>query len=166
MKSIKLNTLTKTQAQQALMHCCAAPNWVAGMLKALPFENKQQVFECAQNVWEGLTEPDYLAAFEGHPQIGDLSTLSKKYAATAQKAGHEQAGMNKANEQTLQTMIALNKQYLTKFGFIFIVCASGKTAEQMLTLLEQRINNTRMTELNIAASEQAKITKIRLEALL
>lgn len=166
MKSIKLNTLTKTQAQQALMHCCCAPNWVAGMLKALPFENKQQVFECAQNVWEGLTEPDYLAAFEGHPQIGDLSTLSKKYAATAQKAGHEQAGMNKANEQTLQTMIALNKQYLTKFGFIFIVCASGKTAEQMLTLLEQRINNTRITELNIAASEQAKITKIRLEALL
>ncbi|KKK74177.1 hypothetical protein LCGC14_2886360, partial [marine sediment metagenome] len=124
------------------------------------------VFECAQNVWEGLTEPDYLAAFEGHPQIGDLSTLSKKYAATAQKAGHEQAGMNKANEQTLQTMIALNKQYLTKFGFIFIVCASGKTAEQMLTLLEQRINNTRITELNIAANEQAKITKIRLEALL
>ncbi|MEH6394312.1 2-oxo-4-hydroxy-4-carboxy-5-ureidoimidazoline decarboxylase [Pseudoalteromonas sp.] len=166
MNSIKLNTLTETQAKQALTHCCAAPNWVAGMLKALPFKNKQQMFECAQNVWENLSEPDYLAAFEGHPQIGDLSTLGKKYAATAQKASHEQAGMSQANEQTLQTMIALNKQYLTKFGFIFIVCASGKTAEQMLSLIEQRINNTRMTELHIAADEQAKITKIRLEALL
>jgi len=74
--------------------------------------------------------------------------------------------MSKANEQTLKKMIALNKQYLSKFGFIFIVCASGKSAEQMLELIEQRVHNTRSTELNIAAGEQAKITKIRLESLI
>ena len=74
--------------------------------------------------------------------------------------------MSKANEAVLTKMIALNKEYLSKFGFIFIVCATGKTAEQMLELIEQRIHNTRSTELNIAAGEQAKITKIRLESLL
>ncbi|PLT26147.1 2-oxo-4-hydroxy-4-carboxy-5-ureidoimidazoline decarboxylase [Pseudoalteromonas sp. MelDa3] len=166
MSSLQINTLNDAQAKQALEHCCAAPNWAAGMIKAMPFKSAQQLFECAQSIWDSLGESDYLAAFEGHPQIGDLSTLSKKYAATAQKAGHEQSGMSKANEAVLTKMIALNKEYLNKFGFIFIVCATGKTAEQMLELIEQRIHNTRSTELNIAAGEQAKITKIRLESLL
>ena len=166
MSSLKINNLNAAQAHQALEHCCAAPNWVLGMLNIMPFENKEHLFQSAQTVWDSLSESDYLAAFEGHPQIGDLSTLSKKYAATAQKAGHEQSGMSKANEQTLKKMIALNKQYLSKFGFIFIVCASGKSAEQMLELIEQRVNNTREKELTIAAGEQAKITKIRLESLL
>ena len=136
------------------------------MLNIMPFENKDHLFHSAQTVWDSLSESDYLAAFEGHPQIGDLSTLSKKYAATAKKAGHEQSGMSKANEQTLKKMIELNKQYLSKFGFIFIVCASGKSAEKMLELIEQRVDNTREEELTIAAGEQAKITKIRLESLL
>ncbi|MBH0014135.1 2-oxo-4-hydroxy-4-carboxy-5-ureidoimidazoline decarboxylase [Pseudoalteromonas sp. NZS100_1] len=166
MSSLKINNLNEAQAHQALEHCCAAPSWVSGMLNIRPFKNQQHLFESAQSVWNSLNESDYLAAFEGHPQIGDLSTLSKKYAATAQKAGHEQSGMSKANEAVLTKMIALNKEYLNKFGFIFIVCASGKTAEQMLELIEQRMHNTRSTELNIAAGEQAKITKIRLESLL
>ncbi|WP_282114298.1 2-oxo-4-hydroxy-4-carboxy-5-ureidoimidazoline decarboxylase [Pseudoalteromonas arctica] len=166
MSSLQINTLNDAQVKQALEHCCAAPNWVAGMIKAMPFKSAQQLFECAKSIWDSLSESDYLAAFEGHPQIGDLSTLSKKYAATAQKAGHEQSGMSKANEAVLIKMIALNKEYLSKFGFIFIVCATGKTAEQMLELIEQRIHNTRSTELAIAAGEQAKITKIRLESLL
>jgi 2-oxo-4-hydroxy-4-carboxy-5-ureidoimidazoline decarboxylase len=166
MSSLKISVLNTAQAHQALEHCCAAPNWVSGMLNIMPFKNKDPLFYSAQNVWDSLSERDYLAAFEGHPQIGDLSTLSKKYAATAKKAGHEQSGMSKANEQTLKKMIALNKQYLSKFGFIFIVCASGKSAEQMLELIEQRVHNTREKELTIAAGEQAKITKIRLESLL
>jgi len=166
MSLTKLNALTTQQAKQQLEHCCTAPRWIEGMLATMPFKSNEHLFESAQNIWEQLAESDYLAAFEGHPQIGDLSTLSKKYAATAQKAGHEQSGMSKADESTLTKMIALNNDYLNKFGFIFIVCATGKTAQQMLELIELRINNDRNTELLIAAGEQAKITKIRLETLL
>ncbi|MGP9496876.1 2-oxo-4-hydroxy-4-carboxy-5-ureidoimidazoline decarboxylase, partial [Pseudoalteromonas sp. AOP7-A1-14] len=78
----------------------------------------------------------------------------------------EQSGMSQANTSTLEKMITLNNDYLHKFGFIFIVCATGKSAEQMLALIEQRINNNRAEELQIAAGEQAKITQIRLENLL
>jgi 2-oxo-4-hydroxy-4-carboxy-5-ureidoimidazoline decarboxylase len=166
MSKIKLNQLNEQQASLELEHCCTAPRWVSGMLSARPFSSAEHILQLADTVWATLGEADYLAAFEGHPQIGDLSTLSEKYAATASKAGHEQSGMEKANTQTLEKMIALNNEYLAKFGFIFIVCASGKTAEQMLALIEQRINNSRHDELTIAAGEQAKITKIRLEKLL
>lgn len=166
MNQIKLNLLNEQQAQQALSHCCVAPRWIEGMLAARPFNNREQLLSTANTVWQRLDEDDYLAAFEGHPQIGDLSTLSEKYAATASKAGHEQSGMCQANTSTLEKMITLNNDYLHKFGFIFIVCATGKSAEQMLALIEQRINNNRAEELQIAAGEQAKITQIRLENLL
>ncbi|MBQ4832925.1 2-oxo-4-hydroxy-4-carboxy-5-ureidoimidazoline decarboxylase [Pseudoalteromonas sp. MMG010] len=166
MSKIKLNDLSKHQAQQELTHCCVAPRWVEGMMALWPFNTQEQIFTSAETVWQQLGESDYLAAFEGHPQIGDLSTLSKKYAATADKAGHEQSAMSEADKHTLEQMIRLNHAYLEKFGFIFIVCATGKSAAQMLTLIEQRINNDRDEELMIAAGEQAKITKIRLEKLL
>jgi len=162
----QLNELSEKDAYQTFENCCVAPRWVKRMVAARPFSSNENVYETAQNIWNELTEDDYLAAFEGHPQIGDVSTLRAKYSSTAEKAGHEQSGMSAANEAVLNEMMTINKTYLTTFGFIFIVCATGKTAEQMLTLIKNRINNDREKELNIAAKEQAKITKIRLEKLL
>ncbi|WP_441002790.1 2-oxo-4-hydroxy-4-carboxy-5-ureidoimidazoline decarboxylase [Pseudocolwellia agarivorans] len=162
----QLNEQSKSDAYQALESCCVAPRWVEAMVAARPFSSHEEVYQTAQKIWDELNEDDYLAAFEGHPQIGDVSTLRAKFAATAEKAGHEQSGMSAADENVLQDMMATNKAYLENFGFIFIVCATGKSAEQMLALIKERINNDRDTELAIAANEQAKITKIRLEKLL
>lgn len=162
----ELNKLPEAEAYALLESCCCAPNWVATMLQARPFVSKQQVLQLADSVWSTMEKGDYFAAFEGHPQIGDLSTLREKYRQTAGSAGHEQSGMQQANEQILQSMMQLNKDYLAKFGFIFIVCASGKSAAEMLQIIEQRINNSVDQELKIAAAEQGKITKIRLDKLL
>lgn len=161
-----LNELPTGAASEILESCCVSPRWIEHMLAARPFMSKNHVLKIGQKVWEELVEADYLAAFEGHPQIGDVSTLRAKFSATAEKAGNEQAGMSTAGDDVLNDMMATNKAYLAKFGFIFIVCATGKTAEQMLAMIKVRINNDRDTELAIAAAEQAKITKIRLEKLL
>ena len=166
MTLLQLNHLAETQLAALLESCCVAPRWVERMLSARPFASVEQVYASAKSIWEQLEEQDYLDAFEGHPQIGDLSTLREKYAVTADKAGHEQSGMNQASEDLLTEMMTLNNAYLEKFGFIFIVCATGKSAEQMLVIIRERINNDYHTELSIAANEQAKITQIRLEKLL
>lgn len=166
MKLMQLNRLKVNDAYALLERCCVAPRWIEGMLDSRPFESHEAMFSAADELWQRLEEVDYLSAFQGHPQIGDVSTLRKKFAATTAKASHEQSGMNKATESVLQTMMALNKAYLEKFGFIFIVCATGKSAEQMLELIEQRISNSRENELIIAAKEQAKITQLRLKNLL
>lgn len=161
----KLNELTESDAYQTFESCCVAPRWINYMIASRPYSSIQEVFETAENIWNTLKEDDYLAAFEGHPQIGDVSTLRAKYASTADKAGHEQSGMSVADEAVLNEMMAINQEYLTTFGFIFIVCATGKSAKQMLAMIKERISNDRTTELIIAAKEQAKITQIRLEKL-
>lgn len=161
----QFNLLGDLEAHAALQSCCVAPRWVDQMLLARPFVSREQLLFQAQKIWQLLGESDYLAAFEGHPQIGDVSTLSKKFANTAKLAGHEQSGMSQADEQVLEEMLALNQAYLAKFGFIFIVCATGKSALEMLELIRERIHNDPTTELAIAAAEQAKITRIRLEKL-
>jgi len=162
----ELNSVDNKQAYQLFESCCCAPNWVEKMVSARPFDSHQNVLSQAESIWQSLAEADYLAAFEGHPQIGDLSTLQDKYANTSGTAGHEQSGMSAAETPVIEEMFRLNKAYLAKFGFIFIVFASGKSAEQMLALLKARIDNTRDIELTIAAGEQAKITANRLEKLL
>lgn len=161
----RINDAEPAQAYQLLESCCCATNWVKQMLAARPFKDQQSLLLQAQQIWEKMTEADILEAFSGHPQIGDLSTLQAKYANTADKAGHEQSGMAEAEEEVLKQMLVLNKRYLEKFGFIFIVFASGKSAAEMLALITIRINNDRATELTIAANEQAKITAKRLESL-
>lgn len=162
----KINTIANKQAYQLFEGCCCSPNWIEGMLSARPFKNKQALLDTANDIWQSLSEQDFLIAFTGHPQIGDLSTLQEKYAHTAKDAGHEQSAMSSADQSVIEEMFLLNKHYLEKFGFIFIVCASGKSATEMLSLLKNRIGNERPSELSIAANEQAKITAIRLEKLL
>ena len=161
-----INKATKEQAYPFFEHCCCSPNWIQKMIDARPFSNKEALLEASKKSFSQLVDADYLAAFEGHPQIGNLETLAKKYANTSGSASHEQSGMSEAQKSVLEEMQALNIEYLTKFGFIFIVCASGKSAQEMLDLIKSRINNDRQSELTIAGNEQAKITQIRLEKLL
>jgi len=162
----KINGTDLTMLYELLEGCCCAPNWIKGMQNERPFADARALLAASEKHFLLLNENDYLIAFAGHPQIGDLSTLATKYANTSKSANQEQAGMSKAEESVIEQMYTLNQQYLQKFGFIFIVCASGRTAQQMLDLIKRRINNERQIELDIAANEQAKITNIRLEKLL
>tara|TARA_R110001583_G_scaffold8952_7_gene42294 strand:- start:4587 stop:5087 length:501 start_codon:yes stop_codon:yes gene_type:complete len=162
----KINNASIEQVYRIFESCCCAPKWIESMTNARPFTQAKDLFSASDECFMQLTEADYLSAFEGHPQIGNLQTLQDKYANTSETASHEQSGMSDAEKSVLEEMHALNGKYLQKFGFIFIVCASGKSAQQMLDLIKSRINNEYQSELTIAGNEQAKITHIRLQKLL
>ena len=159
------NQITHQQAVDALMQCNTSDNWCHQMAEARPFSDFKDLLKQADVLWQLSTSADLLAAFEGHPEIGDVSTLREKYQNTAQSAGHEQSGVDSANEETLLALAQGNKDYKEKFGFIFIVCASGKSAQEMLLILQKRLVNTRQQEFDNAAEEQRKITHIRLKKM-
>jgi 2-oxo-4-hydroxy-4-carboxy-5-ureidoimidazoline decarboxylase len=166
MKISALNKLAPEAAELEFMQCCTANTWVDRMVAAMPFNHVEALKEQANISWQGLTEADYLQAFEGHPKIGDVSSLREKYRSTEKIAAGEQSGVNTATEKTLTQLKQLNDDYQEKFGFIFIVCATGKTASQMLEILSQRIINERSEEIINAAEEQRKILQIRIEKMI
>ncbi|MEB3284041.1 MAG: 2-oxo-4-hydroxy-4-carboxy-5-ureidoimidazoline decarboxylase [Candidatus Sericytochromatia bacterium] len=154
-----------TGAKVQLQRCCGATRWVQGMLERRPFQSKQAVLDAADMVWSGLDSSDWREAFQHHPRIGDVAGLREKFASTAVWAKGEQAATALADEATLQALAEGNRQYEARFGFIFIVCATGKTAVEMLNLLRGRLQNQPEKEGAIAAAEQHKITRLRLEKL-
>ena len=141
----QLNTLSLADARHAFMQCCTSSAWVNAMADARPYVDTDALFAHADAVWQQLAEGDYLEAFEGHPKIGDISSLRAKYANTLSQG---------------------NSEYEDKFGFIFIVCATGKSAAQMLALLQARLPNDRATELVNAVEEQSKIFHLRITKML
>lgn len=161
-----LNALPEAEARAQLTRCCGASRWVARMLSARPFASQAALFATAETVWSQLEASDYLEAFAHHPEIGeDLAALRKRFASTAELSLGEQAAVATANEQTLLALRAGNRAYRERFGYSFIVCATGKSAAQMLSLLEQRMLNSAQAELGVAAREQAEITRLRLQKL-
>jgi len=148
--------------KQALLHsCCGSNAWVNNMLTALPAEDLVDLLEIAEEQWYLCHEPDWLEAFSQHPKIGDVASLKEKFAATAQWAEGEQASVKEASEQTLQQLANGNQAYEQRFGYIFIVCATGKSADEMLQLLQQRLYNNAEVEIQIAMEEQLKISEVR-----
>jgi len=129
------------------------------MLAARPFKDLNHAKKVSKQVWNKCKEKDFLEAFTHHPKIGDLKSLENKFQSTKKWAGNEQAGVNAASSNTIKALAKGNADYEKKFGFIFIVCATGKSAQEMLDILNSRIGNTYAKELKIAAGEQAKIRK-------
>lgn len=154
------------EQKKALLHqCCGSTTWVNNMTAAPPVEDLVDLLEIAEEQWYACHEFDWREAFSHHPKIGDIDSLKEKYADTAQWAEGEQASVKQASEQTLQQLAAGNQAYEQRFGYIFIVCATGKSADEMLQLLNQRLYNNPEVEIQIAMEEQLKITKLRLEKL-
>jgi 2-oxo-4-hydroxy-4-carboxy-5-ureidoimidazoline decarboxylase len=161
-----LDTLPEDQARAELARCCGSARWVEGMLKARPFRDADTLFEQAERVWASLARQDWLEAFACHPRIGDKEALRRRFAATAGWAAGEQAGALAASDGVLEALAQGNRDYEKRFGWIFIVCAAGRSAEEMLAILRSRLGNPPDLELKVAAAEQAKITRLRLEKLL
>jgi 2-oxo-4-hydroxy-4-carboxy-5-ureidoimidazoline decarboxylase len=152
-----IDALSAGDARDAFTRCCGSRRWVEGMLARRPFSSADELFAAADAVWAGLDSADYLEAFSHHPAIGAAG-------ARGFSAG-EQAQVAQASAVTLQELETLNRRYRERFGFVFLVCATGKSAAEMLALLRARIDNPAEVELRIAAGEQAKITRLRLEKL-
>ncbi|PRQ05609.1 2-oxo-4-hydroxy-4-carboxy-5-ureidoimidazoline decarboxylase [Enhygromyxa salina] len=162
-----LDAMTEPEARAALTGCCGASAWVTAMLASRPFVDDDALYARAAQVWAGMERADILEAFDHHPRIGaDIQALREKFASTAATAASEQAGAQRATEAELERLRAGNVNYEACYGHIFIVCATGKSAAQMAEILESRLRNSPDAELRIAAAEQAKITRLRLQALL
>lgn len=161
-----LNTLPKQQLKEELTRCCGSSAWVNKMLPFFPADDLVELLEDAEEQWWKCAEEDWKEAFAHHPKIGDIKSLQKKFASTAGWASGEQGGITTASQQTIEALAEGNKQYEEKFGYIFIVCATGKSADEMLAMLEIRLQNSPEVEIEIAADEQNKITKLRIEKLL
>ena len=161
-----LNLLAPPAAKKAFLTCCGAERWADAMVSARPFPDVGTLYVSAARIWHGLAPEDWREAFDHHPRIGDLDSLKAKYAHTRDWAAGEQAGANGASEEILLALAAGNLTYEAKFGHLFIVCATGKTAKEMLDLLHARLPNDPQVELVVAAEEQRKITRIRLEKLI
>jgi 2-oxo-4-hydroxy-4-carboxy-5-ureidoimidazoline decarboxylase len=161
----RLNAMDAAAARAALAGCCAAPRWVEAMLARRPWGDDGQLLTAADEAWSRMGESDWLEAFAAHPLIGDVDSLRRKYAATKATAAGEQSGVAGAADDVLSELARLNREYRDHFGFIFIVFATGKSAEEMLAILRRRIENSRAEELRNAAAEQLKITRLRLEKL-
>ena len=160
------NRLTVDEAMRDLLRCCGSRRWAQAVAAQRPFANAAAVLSAADEAWWKLDRADWLEAFTHHPKIGDIDSLRAKFATTKEWAAGEQSGVNAADEDVLRGLADGNRDYEKRFGHIFIVCATGKSAQEMLTLLRERLKNDADKELRIAAGEQAKITKIRLEKLL
>jgi 2-oxo-4-hydroxy-4-carboxy-5-ureidoimidazoline decarboxylase len=142
---------------EALMACCGSERWVAAMLSKRPFADNAALHDAAERIWWSLEEADWLQAFSRHPEIGEKSV--NEWSA------QEQQGMALADQGTTDAMMELNRAYKHRFGWIFIICASGKSADEMRRLLEERLGRDPVDELHTAAGEQAKIMHIRLNKL-
>jgi 2-oxo-4-hydroxy-4-carboxy-5-ureidoimidazoline decarboxylase len=160
-----INSWSADEALPSFLRCCHSVRWAEQMVLLRPFESREAILEAADSVWWNLTPADWLEAFAGHPKIGDRDALRAKFAATASWAAREQSGVDTAPEHLLEQLAEANVRYEQRFGYIFIVCATGKTGEEMLSLLNQRLPNDPEFEITVAAGEQAKITRIRLEKL-
>ena len=152
-----LNAMAQDEARGAMLACCGSKTWASRMAKARPFSGEAELFAGAQRIFGQLSEGDWLEAFAAHPKIG---------ARASGQAAAEQAGARGATAETLAALARANREYEERFGYIFIVCASGRTAEEMLDLCRQRLHNAPAEELKVAAEEQRKITRLRLEKML
>ena len=162
---LPIDDATPDEARNLLRTCCGASRWVERMLERRPFGTEEALRHSARDVWFGLSNADWREAFSHHPKIGDRESLRRRFAETRHLAAREQAGVESASEDVLTALARANRDYEDTFGYIFIVCASGLSAEEMLGMLRERMENDPHIEIRIAAEEQAKITDLRLRSL-
>ena len=153
----ELNALTPDRAAEALRACCGASRWVSAMVARRPFTSVDDVFAAADSEWKRMGPDDWHEAFSHHPRIGERA---------AGWAAGEQASVATAGSTVQEQLGDVNRAYEQKFGHIYIVCATGKSADELLSIARARLSNPPSAELRIAADEQRKITQLRLRKLL
>ena len=161
-----LNTLPADEAAKELLQCCGSKRWAQEMINRRPYQNLETLVRTANDVWWSLQPDDWLEAFRSHPKIGEKKAAESVSAQSREWSGQEQSSVSNASRETVESLATLNRAYDQKFGFIFIICATGKTSEEMLAALRERLEHEPAAELEIAAGEQSKITELRLKKLI
>jgi 2-oxo-4-hydroxy-4-carboxy-5-ureidoimidazoline decarboxylase len=161
----RINAWSDTEAHAAFLHCCGSTSWAGQLTVRRPFAEEADLLAAAEQAWQGLSRQDWLEVFAAHPKIGAVKSLRKKFADIASWPAGEQAGVAGASDAVLRELAEANRQYEAKFGYIFIVSATGKSAAEMLALLRRRLDNDPEEEFEIAVLEQKKITSLRLQKL-
>jgi OHCU decarboxylase len=162
----RLNELPPAEAERELLTCCGSREWARRVAGCRPYADAADLMENADGVWRALDEADWREAFRAHPRIGEKKADAGQTDREKAWSAGEQAGMDAAAAQTQQALAEGNRRYEERFGYIYIVCATGRTADEMLNLLTERLSNDPAAEILVAAEEQRKITRIRLEKLL
>lgn len=155
------NAAEPNAALDAMLACCGARRWAQAMVARRPLANVLALSLAADELWSTMAEADWMEAFACHPRIGERKAAhaSKKSVAWSKQ---EQASTATAEERVLAELAQGNALYEERFGFTYIVCATGKSADEMLAILRRRLNSDRETELKEAAEQQRQITQIRL----
>lgn len=162
----QINHASSETAESRFLDCCGSHRWARKMTEARPFADVSELIEQAKEIWQNLGTKDWLEAFAAHPKIGERKAAPLQQAQSAEWSKGEQSGTQTATEPVLNELAEANRLYNEKFGFIFIVCATGKSAAEMLEICRARLSNNSEAEIRIAADEQSKITEIRLKKLL
>ena len=151
-----INTLA--DPERDLRSCCGSSKWIEAVAKARPFADWRELITAADRIWSSLGADDWKEAFHAHPRIGEKKS-------GARWTSDEQSGTRSASNETMNALAQGNRDYEQKFGHIYLVCATGRSADQMVENLRERLKNDATTELRVAAEEQRKITALRLEKL-
>jgi 2-oxo-4-hydroxy-4-carboxy-5-ureidoimidazoline decarboxylase len=163
MRLSEFNKLPKNEAKENLFRCCGCTHWVDELMNYFPFESILELKNKSDGIWSQCDEGDLMEAFSHHPKIGEKP--EEKHESTAGWASNEQSGVNSANDNIRRELAEINYKYEKKFGYIYIVCATGKSAPELLEILLSRLDNDPQDELKVAASEQNKITHLRIDKL-
>src|SRR5687767_4179737 len=162
----RINELSPHQAEAEFLKCCGSTSWAKAMSDARPFSDANQLSAKADELWRNLDEEDWLEAFRAHPKIGEKKAAAAQSGEAQRWSAQEQSESERAAAETKSALAEGNREYERRFGFIFIICATGKSAEEILATLNGRLNNDPTNELRMAAEEQRKITQLRLQKLL
>lgn len=157
---MKLNDLPPAEAEAAFLACCGSRAWARRMTEGRPYADTADLLKAADRVWWSLEPADWQEAFVAHPRIGEKKATGEDQARRWSE--QEQAGAASAKTAVLAELAEANRIYDERFGYIFIVCATGRNAGEMLGMLRSRLDNDPDTELRVAAEEQRKITRLRL----
>ena len=162
---VALDALPAHEAMLLLQSCCGATAWVQAMVARRPFQTLGILLRDADELWWSLTPDDWREAFDHHPRIGERVAATEQSRRAQAWSEGEQKGVDSAAANLRDALAEGNREYERKFGHIYLVCATGKSAEEILAMLRDRLNNDATTELRVAAGEQARITRLRLEKM-
>ena len=162
----ELNALPRYRAEEEFLKCCGSPAWARSMARRRPFASFDRMLQAASEIWSRLDPADWKEAFRAHPQIGQRQQPPCASSHAQAWSAREQAGMNRAPAPVANALEEANQEYLAKFGYIFIFCATGKTGQEMLDSVQSRLASTPEDEIRVASQEQDKITILRLRKLL
>lgn len=156
------NRLPLDEAANELFPCCGSRAWANGMASSRPMEDVATLLTTSDRIWRGLSAADWLEAFQSHPRIGETRRMPESSARSQDWSAEEQRRAAESNDLVKRALAEANREYEQRFNRIFIICAMGKSASEILANLRQRLHNDDATELQEAAEQQRKITQIRL----